>query len=524
MSPGRGAGRRVLAVFPRYARSFGTFDHAFPLLGVSAFMPPQGLLTLAAHLPRQWQVRFVDENVRAMTDDDLAWAEVVMLSGMHVQQERIRGLAARARAHGRLTVLGGPSVSASPQLYPDIDILHIGELGDGTDALIARIDADCGRPAGQEVYRTVDRLPLELFPIPRYDLLRLDDYLLGSVQFSSGCPFRCEFCDIPALYGHRARRKSVPALLSELDAMLEHGNPGSVYFVDDNFIADPKAAVELLAALVDWQDRRGYPVSFACEATLNLARRSDILRLMQQALFTTVFVGVESPDLDALREMHKTQNLSLPLLAAVDRMNRHGIEVVAGIIMGLDTDDAETGQRVLDFVEASQIPMLTINLLHALPRTPLWDRLSAAGRLVVDPGDRESNVEFLLPYETVVDRWRRTVTQAFTPEAVYRRFAHQLAHTYPNRPPVRRRRASRAQLVRGLRILARVIWHLGINGGGYRKVFWRTALPLLSAGRVEELVHVTAVSHHLVRFAAEASAGQAEKCFYNPRRRLPIDG
>ena len=235
---GRRNPRRVLAVSPRYAKSFGTMDHAFPLVGAAAFMPPQGLLALAGYLPEPWQVRFVDENLRPATDDDFRWAEIVLLSGMHVQRDEIDRLAARPAPrpdHRARRPLG----SASPELYPDIDLLHVGEIGDATDTLLLRLDADPARPAEQEVYATVERLPLENFPQPRYDLLDMTDYLLGSVQFSSGCPFRCEFCDIPALYGQRPRRKRVDAVLAELDAMLASGNPGTVYFVDDNFIGDP---------------------------------------------------------------------------------------------------------------------------------------------------------------------------------------------------------------------------------------------------------------------------------------------
>ena len=257
---------------------------------------------------------------------------------------------------------------------------------------------------------------MENFPLPRYDLLDMTDYLLGSVQFSSGCPFRCEFCDIPALYGQRPRRKRVDAVLEELDAMLASGNPGTVYFVDDNFIGDPRAAVELLDGLVRWQREHGYPIAFACEATMNIAKRTDILEQMRQARFVQIFMGIESPDSAALKAMRKNQNLSTPLLTTVELLNNYGMEVVGGIIMGLDSDDAQTGDRILAFVEASQIPMLTINLLHALPRTPLWDRLSAAGRIVGgDLSERESNVDFLLPYDDVVESWRRTVTLGLRP-------------------------------------------------------------------------------------------------------------
>lgn len=516
-----GRPRRVLCVFPRYAKSFGTLDHAFPLLGVSAFMPPQGILTIAAALPPEWAVRFVDENIRPVGEDDLAWADVVFLTAMHVQRGRVEELNRRAHAAGRVTVLGGPSVSACPELYPDVDLLHIGELGDATDALLARLARDVRRPAVQEEYRTVDRRALADFPPPAYGLIDLQDYLLGSLQFSSGCPFQCEFCDIPALYGRRPRLKSVEQITGELDALLTRGRPGTVYFVDDNFIANPGAAVDMLRGLVAWQQRNGYPVSFACEATMNLAQRQDVLALMREASFTQVFLGIESPSESALRLIGKRQNLRRPLLDAVATINAHGIEVVGGIILGLDTDDERTVAGLVEFVEASQIPMLTVNLLHALPRTPLWDRLQVEGRLLSDPGERESNVQFLRPYDDVVADWREAVAQLFAPAALYRRFRHQVERTYVHQLPRPQQRPSLADLRRGLEILARIGWFVGVRSD-YRRDFWRMALPLLRRGEIEHMVHIAAVTHHLVTFAREVAEGTAEKCFYNPGVLSPI--
>lgn len=510
-----GATRSVLCVFPRHAKSFGTFEHAFPLAGVQAFVPPQGILTIAGYLPDDWPVRFVDENVAEVAEADLAWADVVLLTGMHVQRAAVDRLAVRARVAGKLSVLGGPSVSASPELYPDVDLLRVGELGDATDVLITRLAADVTPPPSQQVYRTVERLSMSEFPAPRYELIDLGDYLLASAQFSSGCPFQCEFCDLPGLYGRVPRLKSVDQVTRELDALLARGNPGTVYFVDDNFIANPNAAVTLLCGLVEWQQSRGYPLSSACEATMNLAQRCDVLDLMQQASFTQVFLGVESPNLEVLRTIRKTQNLRTPLLDTVAALNARGIEVVAGIIMGLDSDDDQSGRRVLDFVHASQVPMLTINLLHALPRTPLWDRLEREGRLLRDPGDRGSNGEFTRPYADVVADWRATVTAACTPAELYRRFAHQISHTYPHRRQRPQQRPSAADLRRGLRVLARIFYHIGVKAD-YRRDFWTMALPLLRQGRIEKVIHITTVTHHLVTFAREVERGTAEKCFYNP--------
>lgn len=514
--------RRILCVFPAYSPSFGTFENAYALRGITrAFMPPQGLLAIAAYLPQRWEVRFIDENIRRAGTEEFAWADAVFVSGMHVQRAQILDIGARAHALGKTTVLGGPSVSGDPARYAAFDYLHIGELGDATDRLIEQLDADAARPRESVRLETRERLPLADFPLPAYHLVELDKYFIANVQFSSGCPYRCEFCDIPALYGRTPRLKSPQRVTAELDAMLRHGNPGAVYFVDDNFIAHRRAARELVAHLVDWQKRNGYPVEFACEATLNIAKYPDFLATMREAYFTTVFCGIETPDLDALHAMRKDHNSDLPILDAIGVLNRHGLEVVSGIIMGLDSDTPETPQRILDFIERSHIPMLTVNLLQALPRTPLWDRLAAAGRIIDDP-DRESNVDFLQPYEQVVAGWRQVTSAAYRPEALYRRFAYNVEHTYPNRikPPASPQRASWANMRKGLRIMANLLLRAGLLAD-YRRAFWHMAWPLLRAGRIEDVIHVGLVAHHLITFARQAAAGQQNASFYSAKTRAP---
>src|SRR5499426_738433 len=314
--------RRVLCVFPAYAPSFGTFSHAYKLMpGVRAFMPPQGLLLIAAYMPAQWPVRFIDENIRPASAADLAWADVVLISGMHIQAAQIRDIARRAHAASKAVALGGPSVSDSPEMYPEIDYLHIGELGDATDALIARLDESVTPPTTQMKFETAERLALTDFPIPAYDLVPLRRYLMLTLQFSSGCPYRCEFCDIPGLYGRQPRLKTPRQIVAELDAMREQPHPPAVYFVDDNFIGNRKATREMLPHLIGWQRRRGYPLQFACEATLNLAKQAEILSLMREAQFVNVFVGIETPDADALKVMHKEHNSVLPMMEAIKTLN-----------------------------------------------------------------------------------------------------------------------------------------------------------------------------------------------------------
>lgn len=482
-------------------------------------MPPQGILVVAAYLPEAWEVRFVDENVRPCTRKDYQWADVVITSGMHIQRERINNINRLAHQAGKITLVGGPSVSGCPEYYPDFDMIHIGELGDATDGMIEHIDNTVERPEQQIRFETQNRLPLDEFPIPAYHLVDINKYFLANVQFSSGCPYACEFCDIPELYGRNPRLKTAQQVLAELDAMLEAGNPGAIYFVDDNFVGNRRAMAELLPALIDWQKRNGYPVQFACEATLNLAQSPKILEMMREAYFCTVFCGIETPDTDALKSISKTQNLSMPILEAVQRLNSYGMEVVSGIIIGLDTDTLETGDRILEFIRLSQIPMLTINLLYALPKTPLWRRLEAEGRLNFEPG-RESNVDFLLPYEKVVEMWQRCITTAYAPEFLYERFRYQCEHTYPNRikVPNSPARVSKDNIRKGLTMLSNILLRVGVLGN-YRQTFWQFAKPALKSGNIEALIHVGLVGHHLIKFAQECATGEEAASFYSQKIR-----
>ncbi|MEX0741959.1 MAG: DUF4070 domain-containing protein, partial [Phycisphaeraceae bacterium] len=339
--------------------------------------------------------------------------------------------------------------------------------------------------AEQVVLETVDRLPLQRFPEPAYHLAKMQQYFLGSVQFSSGCPFLCEFCDIPALYGRNPRLKTPAQVVAELDTMLRNGLRNAVYFVDDNFIANPAAARDLLPHLIKWQQRIGYKIQLSCEATLNLAGYPDILAMMREANFATVFVGIESPEPAALDMMRKTQNMRQPILDSIRTFNAYGIEVVSGIILGLDSDTPDTADRIIEFIEASQIPMLTINLLYALPKTRLHDRLRKADRLSDDP-DRASNVVFNMPYDDVMAMWERVIRHAYDPARLLARFAYQCEHTYPNR--VDAVRQVDWDIIRfGASTIGRTLWRVGYKND-WRRAFWDVAGPLLRQGRIEEVM------------------------------------
>jgi radical SAM superfamily enzyme YgiQ (UPF0313 family) len=512
--------RRILCVFPAYTPSFGTFAHAFELMrGVRAFMPPQGLLIIAAYLPDRWHVRLIDENIAPAQPSDFDWADAVFVSGMHIQAAQIHDINNRAKAHGKLTVLGGSSVSASPENYPEFDYLHIGEVGDATDRLLAKLDVDLHPPPAQQRFETVDRLPLADFPLPAYGTIPLGRYLIGSLQFSSGCPYRCEFCDIPSLYGRVPRFKSPHQVLAELDALTHQpDHPPIVYLVDDNFIGNRKATRELLPHLIEWQKQHGYPLQFACEATLNIAKQTEVLRLMREAGFVTVFVGIETPELDSLRSIDKAHNAALPMLDAIATLNRFGFEVTAGIIMGLDLETDESEGRLIEFIERSRVPVLTINVLQALPKTPLWDRLARQNRLIDDPC-LESNVKFLRPHDEVVASWRRVIAHAYAPERLFERFRDQVGATYVNR----RRLPAKAKLSflnlrRGFVLARNIVWRIGIRAP-YRRAFWRTAFHALRHGQIEPIFGMSFVAYHLIRFTDEALGGRQNASFYAAKER-----
>ena len=517
-----GSRRRVLCVFARYTKTFGTFHHAYQFFpDTVAFMPPQGILTVASYVREKrpdWEVRFVDENVRIPTDEEYRWADVVIASGMHVQRNHLAAIAERAHGAGKIAILGGPSVSACPEYYPTFDVLHVGELGDATDEILRHLDRSVARPDKQLVFTTNERLALDDFPIPAYDQIDFNHYFVVNIQWSSGCPFTCEFCDIPELYGRNPRLKSPERMLRELDAIAAREPFGAVYFVDDNFIGNKKAAKKLLPHLIEWQKKTGYRLRFGAECTLNLAQDDEILEMMREAYFTDIFFGIESPDEDTLDTIDKGQNIRIPLLDAIKKINSYGIELHAGIILGLDNDGEDTADKVLKFIHEANIPLLAINIVYALPKTPMWRRLEKEGRLIPTAQVEESNVIFKLPAATVLAQWKRVITEAYTPENLYRRYRHNIEHTYGNRKklPVKAHHLSPRMLRIGLYSMAAIFLKLGLKAR-YKTAFRKMAMELLASGRVDHLIYIASMGHHLLRYAEEVRDGDVLACFYTEK-------
>ncbi|HSP17764.1 MAG TPA: radical SAM protein [Thermoanaerobaculia bacterium] len=369
---------RLLLINPRGPESFWSFrwalDHV--LSGKRAVNPPLGLATLAALCPKSWDVEIVDENIESIPIEPRA--DLIGICGMGVQSPRQRELMAYYRAHGYYVVAGGSYASLVPEQYADLaDSVVAGEAEMIWPEFCA--DFEAGHP--KKLYRETREVSLHDSPTPRFDLLKLDRYTMVSLQFSRGCPFQCEFCDIIVMFGRKPRTKTLAQVRAELDLLHALGAK-NLFFVDDNFIGNIPQARELLKGIAEYQNEHGQPFRFGTEASLNLAQHEDLMQLFNEANFKWVFIGIESPDPDALRETKKLQNLREDILTSLRRIYAHGIDIFAGFIVGFDHDTVKTFDHQRDFIMASGIQVAMVGLLTALPRTPLYERLRKDGRLL----------------------------------------------------------------------------------------------------------------------------------------------
>jgi radical SAM superfamily enzyme YgiQ (UPF0313 family) len=425
MRMARAAACNVLMVYPSFGtESFWNYAITSELFGARYPTIPLGLITVAAMLPDEWTVRLVNRNTEDLTDDDIDWADMVMTGGMMAQQADTLQIVDRVQARGRPAVVGGPDVTSSPHVYARAALRVLGEAEGVIDRFIAGWRA--GLRTG--VYEASKfQADVTTSPIPRFDLLKFEDYLFVGVQFSRGCPFTCEFCDIIELYGRVPRTKTTPQMLAELDHLYADGYRGHVDFVDDNLIGNKKAVRAFLPHLLAWQQAHDFPFEFSTEASMNLADDEDLLDLMRQCGFFAVFVGIESPDEETLVATKKKQNTRRSLTESVQRIYDAGMYITAGFILGFDSETKSVGKPMADFIEDAAIPVSMVGLLYALPNTQLTRRLTAEGRLYQghevqghDEGDhcrRGLNYETLRPRRDVLTDYRQVLERIYDPVA-----------------------------------------------------------------------------------------------------------
>ena len=429
----------VLLVYPEMPPSFWSMKFAMQFNGRKALLPPLGLVTVAAMLPGGYDVRLVDLNVRPLDDADLAWADLVMISAMMVQRASMRDVVHRCNRAGVRVVAGGPYPTSFHEEIEGVDHLVLDEVEDTLPGFLRDLEAGVAKP----VYRAPGKPDVTRAPIPRFDLLDMDAYLMMCLQFSRGCPFDCEFCDITKLFGRTPRTKTPEQMVDELEALHRAGWRGGVFLVDDNFIGNQRKAMELLPAVARWQRAHGYPFSLITEATVNLARKERLMDAMLEAGFEWVFLGIETPNPEALRRMKKTQNTRRRqddyLLSAVRAIQHRGLAVCGGFIIGADGDGEESFDAQIDFIMTAGIPVALVSLLTVLKGTDLWDRLRREGRLLDIEcngvsGAVELNFKPELEPEILLDGYRRVLKTLYDPTQVsyYERCLTMMRHTKAN--------------------------------------------------------------------------------------------
>jgi hypothetical protein len=502
--------RSVLLVYPRFApNSFWNYRETCEAVGRRCPAPPLGLITMAALLPAEWTVRLVDCNAEPLRDVDLAGADLVLTGGMFVQQRDTLDILARCRAAGVPVAVGGPDATSSPHVYAGADFQVLGEVEPVMADFVAAIEG--GMTAGRfeaERYTT----DVTTSPVPRFELITFDHYLQMSVQFSRGCPFTCEFCDIIELYGRVPRAKTPQQMLGELDALYRLGWRGHVDFVDDNLIGNKKAVKAFLPILADWLKARDYPFEFTTEASINLADDAELLALMRAANFFALLVGIESADAEILAATRKKQNTGRDIADNVHRIYAAGMFVTAGFIVGFDAERGSVARSTAALIEAAAIPVCMIGLLWALPNTQLSRRLAREGRLspgyevnVVEGGDHcAQGLNFVTrrPRRDILTDCRDLIRETYRPDRYFarlRRLARRLDA-----------RAHRAALPtrRDLYEVLRLGWRCLVVEGDMRGEVWRTVVDCVrhNPGALRSVLRITSLYLHFGPFARRVIA------------------
>ena len=483
---------KILMVYPEYPVTFWSFDYALKFISKKAAYPPLGLLTVAAMLPDHWDVRLVDLNVEKLKKEELMWADYVMISGMLVQRPSVMKVLHKCAQLEKKVIAGGPLFNSSPEEYLNlVDHLILGEA----EFTLPPFLADLKTGTAKQIYDTDSFPELSLTPVPRWDLIEVEKYATLMIQCSRGCPYNCEFCDITALYGRKPRVKSTDQFLAELEAIYELGWRGGLFVVDDNFIGNKREIKRMMPRLIEWMRQHQYPFSFVTEASINLADDDTLIELMAEAGFDMVFIGLETPNEQSLKECSKHQNRSRDMIGAIQKLQAAGIQVLGGYIVGFDNDDEGIFSRQIKFIQESGVVTAMVGLLNALPKTKLWQRLQAENRLDIDAtGDNTDGTINFIPMmdrESLIQGYRKVVRTIYSPRQYYRRACKFLSQYQPRRK----------RQVKGYEIKAflKSIFYLGIMGNGLSQLYyWRLLSKTLIRYRksFRDAIAIMVVGHH----------------------------
>jgi len=502
--PPLGRGLEVLLVWPRFSASFWSLSGVMELLPQECLHPPLGLITVAALCPSHWTLRLIDCRLQELTDADLRAADLVMLSGMREQHDDMLDVLARARALGTRTIVGGPHASSQPELLqPFADHVVVGEV----DEVFGDLARDLEEGTARRRYVVHDKPDVTSTPVPRFDLLDRRKYLSMAVQFSRGCPFQCEFCDIITMYGRKPRVKSPDQVIAECDALRRLGWRGRVFVVDDNFIGNHRHALVLAERIAAWQQEHGYPVSFMTEASMDLALHPALIEAMVRANFWSVFVGIESPSRESLAETKKFQNLRADPLECIRTIQRAGLWVTGGFIVGFDADTEDIFDRQVDFIERAAIVCAMTGFLEALPTTPLYERLARQGRLIEGSRPRgvfkPPNFRTQMPLRTLLAGNRQTLRTIYAPPVYFARSLRSLEEWTPSEY----HHLPRLNVVA---VLGRSFVKQGLLSS-YRREYWKFLFAVVRRWRGQRKrlwlgFSMLIAAHHFLRYAQQVAA------------------
>lgn len=522
----------VLMIYPRFsAGSFWNYSITSELLGARYPTIPLGLITLAAMLPAHWKIRLVNRNTETLDEADLDWADLVMTGGMLFQQADSLRLIRRAQARGKPIAIGGPDATSSPHIYAAADFRVLGEAEGIIDDFVEAWEA--GARAG-DFHAPKYKVDVTKSPVPRFDLLKFEDYLFVGVQFSRGCPFTCEFCDIIELYGRVPRTKTAPQMLAELDTLYALGYRGHVDFVDDNLIGNKKAVRAFLPHLKAWQEAHDFPFEFSTEASINIADDAELLALMGACGFFAIFVGIESPDPDTLTAMRKKQNTRRSLTESVQRIYDAGMMVTAGFIIGFDSETGSIAGPMADFIEDAAIPVAMVGLLSALPNTQMTRRLTREHRLHEDhdfhPEGRGDqcvqglNFDTVRPRREILEDYCQVLRRIYEPATFCGRVERLIGRLKGTGKSQQEHRADDFRRRHGIESVRRIVSHFP----EWRDLLWATFMRCYRANpsAVRQTVSLLALFIHLGPYARHAIAeteraiAEIERGAYEPPPRL----
>jgi radical SAM superfamily enzyme YgiQ (UPF0313 family) len=456
---------KILMVYPQYPATFWSFKHCLKFVSKKSSYPPLGLLTVAAMLPAAWEKTVVDMNVTRLTDDAILRADYVFISAMGIQKESVKEVIRHCRELGAKIVAGGPLFTMEPDDYPTVDHLVLGEA----EAILPEFLTDLANGCAKREYRATANPDICTTPLPQWSLINMKHYSAMSVQYSRGCPFNCEFCDIVLLNGHRPRTKSKEQMLAELDALYNNGWRDGVFIVDDNFIGNKnKLKEEILPAFIAWRKGKKRPFVFNTETSINLADDEELIRLMVEAGFNAVFIGIETPNEESLAECAKQQNQHRDLQAAVKKLHNFGLEVQGGFIVGFDSDPLSIFKAQINFIQNSGIVTAMVGLLNAPPGTRLYQRLKKENRIIGDFDGSNTECNFIpkMNYQTLVAGYKNILNNIYSSKQYYERINIFLKEFRPYKK-------NRGNFKLGhITLLWKASWFLGIWGKGKRH-YWK---------------------------------------------------